>query len=91
MTITIRLSKSEEERLAALAERTGRTKSFYVRAALREYLEDLEDAYDGDLAWHRFLASGEKARPIEDLIAELGFTEEELAQAEAELRASGDL
>lgn len=39
-------SKSEiEERLARLAERTGRTKAFYAREAILEHLDDLEDGY----------------------------------------------
>jgi RHH-type rel operon transcriptional repressor/antitoxin RelB len=31
--------------LARLAERTGRTKTFYAREAILRHLEDLEDAY----------------------------------------------
>lgn len=34
MTISIRLTGDEEERLDRLARRTGRSKSFYVKAAL---------------------------------------------------------
>jgi RHH-type transcriptional regulator, rel operon repressor / antitoxin RelB len=38
------LPKEIEDRLAALARKTGRTKSYYARQAILEYLEDLEDA-----------------------------------------------
>ena len=38
-----------EERLTKLAERTGRTKTFYAREAIEQHLEDLEDYYR---AWH---------------------------------------
>ena len=34
-----------EERLEALARKTGRTKTFYAREAILEHLEDLEDYY----------------------------------------------
>ncbi len=35
--------KEIEERLERLAQKTGRSKSFYVRQALQEFLEDRED------------------------------------------------
>lgn len=44
MTISIRLTPDEENRLDELTSRTGRSRSFYVRQALREHLDDLEDA-----------------------------------------------
>ena len=43
--IALRLPPEVEERLEALAKATGRSKSFYVREALLEHLEDMEDAY----------------------------------------------
>ena len=43
--LAVRLPDEIEARLAALAERTGRSKSFYVREAVREHLDDLEDYY----------------------------------------------
>ncbi|BCX90004.1 RHH-type transcriptional regulator, rel operon repressor/antitoxin RelB (plasmid) [Methylomarinovum tepidoasis] len=43
--IAVRLPKEIEARLEALAKATKRTKSFYVREALLEYLDDLEDLY----------------------------------------------
>lgn len=43
--IAVRLDKEIENRLDLLAQRTGRTKTFYVREAILEHLEDLEDAY----------------------------------------------
>lgn len=41
--LALRLPKDVEERLDALAKRTGRTKSFYARRAILEFMEDLED------------------------------------------------
>jgi RHH-type rel operon transcriptional repressor/antitoxin RelB len=43
--LSIRLNTKIEERLAALAARTGRTKSYYVREAILEHLEEMEDRY----------------------------------------------
>ncbi len=40
--LAIRLPAELEERLDALAKRTGRSKSYYARAAIVEYLRDLE-------------------------------------------------
>ena len=33
------------ERLQTLADKTGRTKSFYAREAILRYLEDMEDTF----------------------------------------------
>lgn len=43
--LAIRLPEDIEARLAALASQTGRTKTFYARAAILAHLEDLEDYY----------------------------------------------
>ena len=43
--LAIRLEPEIEERLARLAKKTGRTKTFYAREAILEHLEDLEDGY----------------------------------------------
>ncbi|MFY9985439.1 MAG: DUF6290 family protein [Chthoniobacterales bacterium] len=43
--LAIRLDPEIEERLAQLAEKTGRTKTFYAREAILEYLEDMEDYF----------------------------------------------
>lgn len=46
----VRLDPDTEKRLALLAKKTGRTKSFYLRKALQDHLEDMEDYYLGMLA-----------------------------------------
>jgi RHH-type transcriptional regulator, rel operon repressor / antitoxin RelB len=43
--LAIRLSAEIEERLAVLAERTGRTKTFYARETIEKHIDDLEDLY----------------------------------------------
>lgn len=47
MSLTVRLPDEINFRLNSLAEQTGRSKSFYVRKAIEEKLEDLEDLYLG--------------------------------------------
>lgn len=41
--LAFRLDPDLESRLAAVSKRTGRSKSFYAREALREKIEELED------------------------------------------------
>lgn len=43
--LAVRLPPELEQRLGDLAKATGRTKAFYVREALAEHLDDLEDLY----------------------------------------------
>ncbi len=43
--LALRLPKDIEERLEALAKRTGRSKSYYARQAIIEYIDDLEDVF----------------------------------------------
>lgn len=95
MPLSIRLPDELEQRLQALAEQTGRTKTFYVTQAVAEHLEELEDLY---LAEKEVLALREgrsKSRPWADVRAEL-FVEEESKKAPksgrtslADLRARG--
>lgn len=46
----VRLPEETYERLQALAEKTGRTATYYIREAIEAHLEDLEDAYLADKA-----------------------------------------
>lgn len=41
--LAVRLPEKLEHKLDNLAEQTGRSKSFYVRKAIEEFLEDHED------------------------------------------------
>ena len=43
--LSVRLPEEVEARLERLAKETGRTKSFYARAAILEKIEDMEDMY----------------------------------------------
>jgi len=43
--LAIRLPDDIEKRLEVLAKKTGRTKTYYVREAVIDHLEHLEDIY----------------------------------------------
>jgi RHH-type transcriptional regulator, rel operon repressor / antitoxin RelB len=43
--LAVRLPENIEKRLGNLAEKTGRTKTFYVRQAILQHLDDMEDYY----------------------------------------------
>ncbi len=44
--ISVRLPKDMENRINNLAKSTQRPKSFFIKEALANYLEDMEDYYD---------------------------------------------
>jgi RHH-type rel operon transcriptional repressor/antitoxin RelB len=66
--LAIRLPQAIEKRLEKLARRTGRTKTFYVREAILEHLEDLEDLYLAEKSLERVQRGEEKTVPLEDLL-----------------------
>lgn len=67
--LAIRLDKEIEERLARLARRTGRTKTFYAREAILEHLEDMEDTF---LAIER-IQDKEPTYSLDEVKRELGL------------------
>ncbi len=68
--LAVRLPNDIEERLDELSKRTGRSKSFYARAALTSYLEDLEDIYLGESRLEDLASGKATSHPLSDLIAE---------------------
>lgn len=72
--LALRLPKEIEDRLDALAKKTGRTKSFYAREAILEHLDDLEDVY---YAEQRLLSNPDYIT-LDQSMAELGLTENDL-------------
>lgn len=43
--LAIRLPNDIENRLSSLAEKTGRTKTYYARHAILAFIEEMEDTY----------------------------------------------
>lgn len=69
MATSVRLPDDLERRLTALADNTGRTKAFYVRQAIEQHIEDMEDYYDAV----RILKSNTRTYTSEEVRAELGL------------------
>jgi len=67
--IAVRLPENIEHRLDRMAKKTGRTKTFYVREAILEHLEDLEDVY---MAEKRLKHPG-KTHTLAEVEKELGL------------------
>lgn len=72
--LAIRLPQSIEKRLERLARRTGRTKTFYVREAILEHLEDLEDLYLAEGALERVRSGEERTIPLRDALKRHGLS-----------------
>jgi len=70
--LALRLPPEIEERLEALARRTGRSKSFYAREAILEHLEDLEDLYSAELALAEHYSSGGATVSMEQVMERYG-------------------
>lgn len=71
--LAVRLDKDIEKRLERLAERTGRTKTFYAREAIEAHLDDLEDFYLAEERLKHF--RDEDAISLADLKADLGLAD----------------
>jgi len=73
LMLAIRLPQSIEKRLEKLARRTGRTKTYYVREAILEHLEDLEDMYLAEGALERVRSGKEQTIPLKDVLKRHGL------------------
>lgn len=69
--LAVRLSRKMEKRLDSLAKKTGRTKSYYVRRAIAENLEDMEDVFLADKSWEEVISGG-RVYTHEEVMARYG-------------------
>lgn len=65
--LSVRLSKDLESRLDALAAKTHRAKSYYVKKALEEFLENQEEYEIAAAAYKEYIESGKQSVSFEDL------------------------
>lgn len=69
----VRLPDELNERLRALAKRTGRTASYYMREALEEYIDDMEDIYLAEQALQRLRNGQERTYTLDEVERDLGL------------------
>jgi RHH-type rel operon transcriptional repressor/antitoxin RelB len=67
--LSVRLSPKLEARLNRLAKRTGRTKAYYAKKAIEEFLEEQEDYF---IALSR-LEEKLPGIPLEEVVKKLGL------------------
>lgn len=75
LMLALRLPEEIERRLAALAKRTGRSKSFYAREAILEHLDGLEAEYLSDQVLKRVQEGKEQTYTLDELERELGLAD----------------
>jgi len=68
--IAVRMPAEVEARLENLSRRTGRTKTYYVREAVIEHLDDLEDLYLAEEEL-RAIRVGARTYPLEEVRSDL--------------------
>lgn len=71
--LSVRLSKDLEARLDALSERTHRAKSYYVKKALAQYLENQEEYEIAAAAYKEYLESGKQSYTLEEIKQKYGL------------------
>ncbi len=71
--LAIQLPEEIENRLDALARKTGRSKDSYAREAILEYLDDLEDLYLAEQQMTDVRAGRLKTIPLEEVMDQYGM------------------
>ena len=73
--LAIRLPAEIELRLENLAKATGRTKTYYAREAILEYLEDMEDLYMAEQRIADIKAGLSKTYTLDEIKNRLGLAD----------------
>jgi RHH-type rel operon transcriptional repressor/antitoxin RelB len=71
--LAIRLPEKIEKRLERLAKQTGRTKTYYAREAILQYLDDLEDIYFAQKELEAIRFGRSKTIPLEEVMRRYGL------------------
>ena len=70
--VSFRLPDDLSQRLDKLAERTGRSKTYYVVEAIQEHLEEIEDIYIAEKRLIDLRAGRSRSYTLEEVERELG-------------------
>jgi RHH-type rel operon transcriptional repressor/antitoxin RelB len=71
--LAISLPEKIEERLERLAKRTGRTKAYYIRQAVIEHLQDIEDVEVADKRLENLRSGKTRTVPLSQLLKKYGI------------------
>jgi RHH-type transcriptional regulator, rel operon repressor / antitoxin RelB len=73
MATSVRLPEDIERRLDKLAEKTGRTKAFYIRELIQSHIEEIEDYYLAADVVERVRKGQERTFSAQDVRHDLGL------------------
>jgi RHH-type rel operon transcriptional repressor/antitoxin RelB len=73
MAVSLRLPQDISDRLDNLAKLTGRSKTYYMLAAIREHLSDLEDLHLAEQRLLKLRAGKSKSLPLAEVIKRYGL------------------
>jgi RHH-type rel operon transcriptional repressor/antitoxin RelB len=73
--LAVRIPVEIMNRLDSLAAMTGRTKTFYVREAILEHIDDMEDLYLAEREREEVRAGRSISVPLEDLMKQYGLAD----------------
>lgn len=73
MTYSIRLPNEIEKRLEKLSAQTGRTKSFYVKEAILDHLDDIEDVYLAEKRLEDIRSGRTQTIPLQEIMKRYGM------------------
>ena len=71
--VALRLPDEVSQRLKRLADRTGRSKTFYMIEAIKEHLDDLEDLYLAEQRLIDIRAGKSQTVPLEKVMERYGL------------------
>ncbi|EAK0482375.1 TPA: DUF6290 family protein [Campylobacter jejuni] len=73
LNLNIELSSEKEQAFLNIAKERNTSKEEIIQALIMEFLEDLEDAKIGEVAYKEYLANGKKSISADELFKELGL------------------